>query len=492
MMHILLFAVSALFAQTIAGPEPFAPCLSKCNMTKCPVPRDSCQGGRVLDRCGCCPVCAAAAEGATCGRKRDLPCAAGLECVRSGGKKSPKGVCRCKNGHPVCGSDGKTYENLCRLEAASGKAQQRRKTPVTQVHKDLCASAAPSPTNHNSPRYKFNFIADVVGKIAPAVVHIELFLSHPLFGRHVPLSSGSGFIVKESGLIVTNAHVVSSSATTVGRQQLRVQLHDGKKYEASITDIDKKSDIATIKVNPRKRLPVLPLGHSADLRPGEFVVAIGSPFALQNTVTTGIVSTAQRDGKELGIRDSDMDYIQTDAIINYGNSGGPLVNLDGEVIGINTLKVTAGISFAIPSDRINRFLDNSHDKQYKDKQKIVRLQYMPSQPAVSDSDVNHTKKRFLGIRMITLTKEIIKEMKQSDPYFPDISSGVLVHEVVPDSPAQKGGLEAGDVIVKLSGRSLVSTDDIQLALHGDTPLLLEVYRGSNSLLFNIEPRVLVQ
>ncbi|MEQ2189095.1 Serine protease htra1b [Goodea atripinnis] len=102
------------------------------------------------------------------------------------------------------------------------------------------------------------------------------------------------------------------------------------------------------------KLPVLLLGRSADLRPGEFVVAIGSPFSLQNTVTTGIVSTTQRGGKELGLRNSDMDYIQTDAIIN-----------DGEVIGINTLKVTAGISFAIPSDKIQQFLAESHDRLAK-------------------------------------------------------------------------------------------------------------------------------
>ncbi|KAI5107763.1 putative serine protease HTRA3 precursor [Silurus meridionalis] len=488
-MYFLLFSACLLCAHALAGP---APCPTKCDVTKCASPRAPCTSGRALDRCGCCALCAAGEEGATCGRKRDLPCASGLECARSGGKRSTKGVCRCKSGSPVCGSDGKTYENRCRLEAASRRAEQRGNAPVTHVHKDRCTSAAPGPTHHNSPRYKYNFIADVVEKIAPAVVHIELFLSHPLFGHHVPLSSGSGFIVTESGVIVTNAHVVSSSATTVGPQQLRVQLQDGKTYEASITDIDKKSDIATIKVNSRKKFPVLPLGHSADLRPGEFVVAIGSPFALQNTVTTGIVSTAQRDGKELGIQDSDMGYIQTDAIINYGNSGGPLVNLDGEVIGINTLKVTAGISFAIPSDRINKFLEESYDKQYKDKHRLVRLQYAPSQPVVSDSDVKSTKKRYLGIRMITLTKNLVEELKQHDPYFLDVSSGILVHEVIPDSPAQKGGLQAGDVIVKLNGRPLISTEDIQLALHGDMPLLLEIHRGDNNLLFNIEPRALVQ
>ncbi|XP_051757242.1 serine protease HTRA3a isoform X2 [Ctenopharyngodon idella] len=468
-MLVILFAATMLFAQDLAVAEPKTKCSSRCDVSKCPSP--SCPSGYVPDHCNCCLVCSLG-EGESCGRKDDAPCGDGLECKFPAGKRLSKGVCQCKATHRVCGSDGKTYGNVCKMRAAARKAQQRGLSVITQTHKGSCAPSSSGPAHLNSPRYKFNFIADVVEKIAPAVVHVELFLNHPLFGRHVPLSSGSGFIMTQTGLIVTNAHVVASSATVTGRQHLRVQLHDGQTYEASIRDIDKKSDIATIKINPKKKLPVLSLGQSADLRPGEFVVAIGSPFALQNTVTTGIVSTTQRDGKELGIQDSDMDYIQTDAIINYGNSGGPLVNLDGEVIGINTLKVTAGISFAIPSDRISKFLDESNDKQKK--------------------DIKGPKKRFIGIKMVTLTENIVQGLKWHNPDFPDIGSGILVHEVVPDSPAQKGGLETGDIIVKLNGHPLVNTGELQEAIQGDMPLLLEVRRGNDDLLFNIEPHILMQ
>ncbi|NXU02696.1 HTRA1 protease, partial [Buphagus erythrorhynchus] len=154
----------------------------------------------------------------------------------------------------------------------------------------------------------------------------------PFSKREVPVASGSGFIVSEDGLIVTNAHVVTN------KNRVKVELKNGETYEAKIKDVDEKSDIALIKIDAQVsssqhlnflfsllfsfyfhlqgKLPVLLLGQSADLRPGEFVVAIGSPFSLQNTVTTGIVSTTQRGGKELGLRNSDMDYIQTDAIIN--------------------------------------------------------------------------------------------------------------------------------------------------------------------------------
>ncbi|XP_061566299.1 serine protease HTRA3 isoform X2 [Cololabis saira] len=278
--------------------------------------------------------------------------------------------------------------------------------------------------------------------------------------------------MSENGLIITNAHVVSGTTPVSGQQHLKVQMHNGEVYEASIKDIDKKSDIATIKINTKNKLPVLLLGHSSDLRPGEFVVAIGSPFALQNTVTTGIVSSAQRDGKELGLRDSDMDYIQTDAIINYGNSGGPLVNLDGEVIGINTLKVAAGISFAIPSDRITRFLNDSLHKHSK--------------------DVRSLKKRFIGIRMLTITPTLVEELKQQNPDFPDVLSGIYVHEVVPNSPAQKGGIKDGDIIVKLNGNPLVTTAELQEALQDETALLLEVRRDNDDLLFSIQPDIIMQ
>ncbi|XP_055480234.1 serine protease HTRA3 isoform X1 [Psammomys obesus] len=457
-----LSALATLAVLALARESPAAPCPARCDVSRCPSPR--CPGGYVPDLCNCCLVCAAS-EGEPCGRPLDSPCGDSLECVR--------GVCRCRWTHAVCGTDGHTYADVCALQAASRRALQISGTPVRQLQKGACPSGLHQLT---SPRYKFNFIADVVEKIAPAVVHIELFLRHPLFGRNVPLSSGSGFIMSEAGLIITNAHVVSSSNTASGRQQLKVQLQSGDAYEATIQDIDKKSDIATIVIHPKKKLPVLLLGHSADLRPGEFVVAIGSPFALQNTVTTGIVSTAQRDGKELGLRDSDMDYIQTDAIINYGNSGGPLVNLDGEVIGINTLKVAAGISFAIPSDRITRFLSEFQNKHVKGKELTRGADW---------------KKRFIGIRMRTITPSLVEEQKAANPDFPAVSSGIYVQEVVPNSPSQRGGIQDGDIIVKVNGRPLADSSELQEAVLNESPLLLEVRRGNDDLLFSIRPEVVM-
>ncbi|XP_035494317.1 serine protease HTRA3a isoform X2 [Scophthalmus maximus] len=485
-MQLLLLTAAFVFTHDLAGAVRTDKCAPQCDASLCPSP--SCPGGYITDRCNCCLVCSPR-EGDPCGRKNDLPCGDGLECkhLAAGSRRGTRGVCRCKMEHEVCGSDGRTYGNVCKMRAAGRKAQQKGRAEVKQAHKGPCSrlGAGSSLLHPSSLRYKFNFIADVVEKIAPAVVHIELFVRHPLFGRHMHLSSGSGFVVTHSGVIVTNAHVVTTAAVVTGSPQLRVQLHDGNAYEAVVRDIDRKADIATIKVNPQKRLPVLSLGRSADLRPGEFVVAIGSPFALQNTVTTGIVSTAQRDGKELGIKDSDMGYIQTDAIINYGNSGGPLVNLDGEVIGINTLKVAAGISFAIPSDRISRFLTESQTEHSKEK---TRLQRRLTEEPLSDADV---KRRFLGIRMLTITKDLIAELKRQYPDFADLSSGVLVQQVIPNTAAENGGIKEGDVIVKINGQQVETTEDVHEVLQGDQTLLLEIRRGNDDLLFNIHPQVIV-
>ncbi|XP_035128057.2 serine protease HTRA2, mitochondrial isoform X5 [Callithrix jacchus] len=217
----------------------------------------------------------------------------------------------------------------------------------------LAEVSGPPPT---SPRSQYNFIADVVEKTAPAVVYIEILDRHPFSGREIPISNGSGFVVAADGLIVTNAHVVAD------RRKVRVRLLSGDTYEAIVTAVDPVADIATLRIQTKDPLPTLPLGCSSEVRQGEFVVAMGSPFALQNTITSGIVSSAQRPARDLGLPQTNVEYIQTDAAIDFGNSGGPLVNLgavslqDGEVIGVNTMKVTAGISFAIPSDRLREFL----------------------------------------------------------------------------------------------------------------------------------------
>ncbi|XP_077482058.1 serine protease HTRA1B-like isoform X2 [Stigmatopora argus] len=436
-------------------------CPETCDKSRCSPPPSAseCPAGVALDACDCCPKCAAG-EGEPCGGD-ERRCGEGLTCDFGDGvpatgtvrRRASTGVCVCGSPEPVCGSDGVTYGNVCRLRALGAK-----RPPVIPVQRGACGQGRKNP---DSLRLKYNFIADVVEKIAPAVVHIELFRKMAYSKREVAVASGSGFVVSEDGLIVTNAHVVAN------KHRVKVELKSGATFEAKILDVDEKSDIALIKIDTRTKLPVLLLGRSADLRPGEFVVAIGSPFSLQNTVTTGIVSTTQRGGKELGLRNSDMDYIQTDAIINYGNSGGPLVNLDGEVIGINTLKVTAGISFAIPSDKIREFLAESHDRQVKGK--------------------NSGKKKYIGIRMMSLTPTLAKDLKDRRSDFPDVTSGAYVIEVLSGTPAEAAGLRESDVIISINGARVASATDVSSAIRSDDTLRLVVRRGNEDVIVNVVP-----
>ncbi|KAM5227647.1 serine protease HTRA2, mitochondrial isoform 2-T2 [Ctenodactylus gundi] len=303
----------------------------------------------------------------------------------------------------------------------------------------LAAVPAPPPA---SPRSQYNFIADVVEKTAPAVVYIEILGRHPFSGREVPISNGSGFVVAADGLIVTNAHVVAD------RRRVRVRLPSGDTYEAVVTAVDPVADIATLRIQTKEPLPTLPLGRSADVRQGEFVVAMGSPFALQNTITSGIVSSAQRPARDLGLPQTNVEYIQTDAAIDFGNSGGPLVNLvmnrglwslqDGEVIGVNTMKVTAGISFAITSDRLREFLRRGEKKN-------------------SWFGISGSQRRYIGVMMLTLTP--------------------------------RAGLRPGDVILAIGEQLVRSAEDVYEAVRTQSQLAVRIRRGPETLTLYVTPEV---
>lgn len=234
---------------------------------------------------------------------------------------------------------------------------------------------------------------------------------------------GSGFIIDPSGLIITNYHVVD------GADKIDV-LYEERTYEAEVVGIDPETDLALIKVDAGGDLPVLPLGDSESLRVGEWVMAIGSPGGLENSVTVGVVSAKGRQ-IPLGPDASFANYIQTDAAINFGNSGGPLVNLRGEVIGINTA-VNYGsenIGFAVPVDTLARILPQLRDE-------------------------GRVRRGYLGI--------LIREMdyRAAEAYGLEPGEGILVSEVNEGTPAAEAGIRVGDVILEADGRELGATREL--------------------------------
>jgi serine protease Do len=242
-------------------------------------------------------------------------------------------------------------------------------------------------------------------------------------------SLGSGFIIDKEGFILTNNHVIEKA------EEITVKLSDKKEYDAQVIGKDPRTDLALIKIKAAGDLPVVHMGDSDKLEVGEWVVAIGNPFGLEQTVTTGIISAK---GRVIGAGPYD-DFIQTDASINPGNSGGPLFNLEGEVVGINTAIVAGGqgIGFAIPVNMAKKLLPQL---------KKGRVVY-----------------GYLGVYIQDITPELAKSFGLKEP------QGVLVSDVIPDSPAKKGGINKGDVILEYDGKQMEDKGQLTKMV-GNTPV----------------------
>jgi S1-C subfamily serine protease len=331
-----------------------------------------------------------------------------------------------------------------------------------------------------------SFVATAVQRVGPAVVRIDTertvatrasdpFFEDPFFRRffgedffpRMPREfrqqgQGSGFIIDPSGIILTNAHVVSGADTVT------VTLKDGRTFKGEVRGIDEPSDLAVVKIDG-KNLPVAPLGNSSEVLVGDWAIAVGNPLGLDNTVTLGIVSTLNRSSAQVGVPDKRLDFIQTDAAINPGNSGGPLLNERGEVIGINTAILAAGqgIGFAIPIDKAKAIQD-----------RLARGEKIPHP--------------YIGIRMLTLTPDLAKQAN-SDPNspltIPEIK-GVLVMQVVPNSPAASAGLRRGDVITEIEGQSVTTAEQLQRVVENSRigqPLRFKVQRGTQTQQISVRP-----
>jgi S1-C subfamily serine protease len=346
-------------------------------------------------------------------------------------------------------------------------------TTPAEVETEVVATVPAAPQS---------FVAAAVQRVGPAVVRIDtektvvrnnpglLFedpFFHGFFGEPDSFSrppqeqllrgQGSGFIISANGDVLTNAHVVD------GADRVTVTLKDGRTFEAVVEGADEVTDLAVVKIEGESEtLPVAPLGNSDEVVVGDWAIAVGNPLGLDNTVTLGIVSTLKRSSAAVGIPGKRIDFIQTDAAINPGNSGGPLLNQNGEVIGINTaIRADAmGIGFAIPINKAKTIKD---------------------QLAQGES-IAHP---YLGVQIATLTPEIA-ERNNNDPnagmMLPEVT-GALVIRVIPDTPAAESGLRRGDVIVKVDDQPVVSADTLQTQVDdsrvGQT-LKLTVKRGSQT------------
>ncbi|MBS9390276.1 MAG: trypsin-like peptidase domain-containing protein [Dolichospermum sp. WA123] len=351
--------------------------------------------------------------------------------------------------------------------------------PVTESLTKIAQKPSPATAVIGS----HSFVTAAVNRVGSAVVRIDTertitrrndpMMEDPFFrrffGDSFPQQSpteqlrglGSGFIIDKSGVILTNAHVVDKA------DKVTVRLKDGRTFKGKVQGIDEVTDLAVVKINAGKDLPIADLGNSDHVQVGDWAIAVGNPLGFDNTVTLGIVSTLKRSSTQVGISDKRLDFIQTDAAINPGNSGGPLLNGLGEVIGINTaIRADAmGIGFAIPID----------------KAKVIAAQLQ------RDGKVAHP---YLGVQMVTLTPELAKQ-NNNDPNsmfaIPEVA-GVLVMRVVPNSPAATAGIRRGDVILQINNNPITSAEQLQGVVEDSTlgqALQVKVQRGNQTQMLSV-------
>jgi len=315
-----------------------------------------------------------------------------------------------------------------------------------------------------------NSIADVAERVGKAVVNIDTKrtvkvsplpfgdLFYEFFGirqreiaREVEVPAiASGFIVRSDGYVLTNNHVVE------GAKEIVVTLADGRKFNGKIMGRDSINDLAIVKIEA-KNLPAVQLGDSDAIRPGDFAIAIGNPYGLQHTVTAGIISGLARsldgDPSEAGI------YIQTDAAINRGNSGGPLINIDGKVVGINTAIIAQaqGLGFAIPVNVAKSVMDD----------------------LISGKKLTYP---WIGVQLQDLTSELAEYFELREKY------GAVVAYVYPDSPAEKAGLQGGDIILKFGNTEIKNItmlqEEVRKRKAGDK-VVIQVWRNKTYMLITV-------
>ncbi|MCL1489909.1 MAG: trypsin-like peptidase domain-containing protein [Pseudanabaena sp. Salubria-1] len=357
-------------------------------------------------------------------------------------------------------------------------------TPVTQVA-TISPAIAQDSDRVKSITVPRNYVVEAVNRTGPAVVRINAsrtvasnqqipqeFLEDPMFRqffgdqlRRMPKErtergTGSGFIINKEGDIITNAHVVS------GADKVTVILKDGRQIEGKVLGSDELTDIAVVQVKP-DNLPTVSIGSSQNLQPGDWAIAIGNPLGLDNTVTAGIISAIGRKSGQIGV-DKRVSFIQTDAAINPGNSGGPLLNQNGEVIGVNTaiIQGAQGLGFAIPIETAQRIA-----KQIIEKGTVSRA--------------------YLGIQMVTVDANVKKQVNQDTEFGIKISEdkGVLITRVVDDSPAAKAGAKRGDVITKFNDKEILTADQVTQLVEdravGDK-INMEVKRNGQTIALSVE------